>query len=183
MSLADIQRALAAHGYDPGRPDGKWGPRTRGAVQALLAAEGQAGRAAPAPVIAADWRNFDAADKTQGLHPRLLAVLQLAAQRSEVGFDVIEGLRTRARQEQLFKQGASRTMNSRHLTGHAADLWPIDPATGKRAANNDKLLWDLLRRIAAEVKTAAKELGVMIEWGGDWGWDAPHFQLNRVQYP
>jgi peptidoglycan L-alanyl-D-glutamate endopeptidase CwlK len=139
-------------------------------------------QAAPVAIVA-DWREFDAKDKVQGLHPRLLAVLNRAAGISPVGFDVIEGVRTLARQRELVARGASKTMNSRHLTGHAADLWPIDPKTGKRAANEDKLLWALLTEIAGHVKVAAKDLGTMIEWGGDWGWDAPHFQLNRKQFP
>ena len=37
-------------------------------------------------------------------------------------FQVQEGLRTRERQAELVARGASRTMHSRHLTGHAVDL-------------------------------------------------------------
>ncbi|MDR7125491.1 M15 family metallopeptidase [Pseudotabrizicola sp. 4114] len=181
-----VQTGLKGLGHDPGPLDGIWGARTEGAAVALIRARSPAVVLPvpdPVPAIVADWRVFDAADKTQGLHPKLLAVLVHAAQRSDVGFDVIEGVRTAARQRQLVAQGASKTLNSRHLTGHAADLWPIDPATGQRATIDDKLLWALLRRIAAHVKASAKDLGVMIEWGGDWGWDAPHFQLNRKQFP
>lgn len=35
-----VQSALAAQGYDPGQPDGKFGPRTRGAIQAWQQANG-----------------------------------------------------------------------------------------------------------------------------------------------
>ena len=37
-----VQSALAAQGYDPGPPDGKFGPRTRGAIQAWQQANGHA---------------------------------------------------------------------------------------------------------------------------------------------
>jgi len=113
-----------------------------------------------------------------------------------VPFTVIEGVRTAERQAELVKAGASKTTNSRHLTGHAVDLWPLDPATGKalpsdaaypagsRAAKQaSDRLWADLRAIAGVVKAVAKDRGVNIEWGGDWGWDAPHFQLNRAAYP
>lgn len=176
-----FQRGCLAAGLDPGPLDGLRGPRTEAAVRRWL--DGASAVAAKPPVIAASWRDFDARDKISGLHPALLALLKAAAQESPIGFDVIEGLRTKERQAQLVAQGASKTLNSRHLTGHAADLWPIDPATGNRAVNDDALLWSLLRQIAAVVKRIAKERGIQIEWGGDWGWDAPHFQLNRAGYP
>jgi peptidoglycan LD-endopeptidase CwlK len=127
------------------------------------------------------------------VHPELVRVIEEAMRRArESGddWDVIEGVRTAERQKQLVAQGASKTQNSLHLiqkTGwaHAADLWPIG-ADGKRLAGGsparDALLWERLRPFAAIVKTVAKEFGVQIEWGGDWGWDAPHFQLNRAAY-
>ena len=87
-------------------------------------------------------------------------------------------------------QGASKTQNSLHLKqstgwGHAVDLWPIGD-DGKRlasgSAEREAALWARLREFAATAKAVAKEFGVQLEWGGDWGWDAPHFQLNRAAY-
>lgn len=116
-------------------------------------------------------------DSLQGVHPDLVRVIERAIQLTEVDFVVIEGLRTPARQAELVKAGASQTQNSRHLTGHAVDL----------AAWVGTVRWDwpLYPRIAAAVKQAAKELGVPIEWGGDWTSfkDGPHFQLPRKAYP
>jgi peptidoglycan L-alanyl-D-glutamate endopeptidase CwlK len=45
--------------------------------------------------------------------------------------------------------------------------------------------WPLYERIAATMKLAAKELNVMIVWGGDWRTlkDGPHFELDRKAYP
>lgn len=125
--------------------------------------------------------------KMHGVNPVLQAIIVDASIECNVPFTVIEGLRTIERQRILVAQGASKTMNSRHLTGHAVDLWPLDPATerplpaGTPAA--EARLWADLRAISAVVKRVAAERNVAIEWGGDWGWDAPHFQLPRAAFP
>jgi peptidoglycan L-alanyl-D-glutamate endopeptidase CwlK len=91
---------------------------------------------------------------------------------------VTEGLRTKERQRQLVAAGASRTMNSRHLTGHAVDV---------AALVGGKVRWDwpLYAVIAEHMKAAARELGVAIVWGGDWKSfrDGPHVELDRKRYP
>lgn len=114
-----------------------------------------------------------------GIHPDLRRVIDRALQDSPLDFIVIEGLRTEARQKQLVASGASRTMNSRHLTGHAVDLLPIGP-NGKGAFD-----WPLYDRLGPAVKEAAAKEGVQIVWGGDWTSfrDGPHFELNRTVYP
>lgn len=126
------------------------------------------------------------ADNLVGIHPDLRRVMDRSLQDSPIDFTVIEGLRTKERQAQLVKQGASKTMNSRHITGHAVDLWPTDPATGKAAnGKNDKRLWTLYLQLAPAVKAAAKAEGVALVWGGDWKSfpDGPHFELDRKVYP
>ena len=113
----------------------------------------------------------------QGVHPDLVRVVERAIQLTEVDFTVTEGLRTAARQAELVAAGASRTMNSRHLTGHAVDV---------AALVGGKVRWDwpLYQRIAQAFKAAAAELGVPIVWGGDWKMrDGPHFELDRRAYP
>lgn len=57
-----------------------------------------------------------------GVHPDLVAVVEAAIRRTEVDFMVTEGLRDPGRQAALVRAGASRTLNSRHLTGHAVDV-------------------------------------------------------------
>jgi len=114
-----------------------------------------------------------------GVHPHLRRVIDRALQSSPLDFAVIEGLRTKARQEQLVASGASTTMNSRHLTGHAVDLLPIDPTTGK-----GEFAWPLYDKLGPAVKAAAKKEGVPLIWGGDWTSfkDGPHFELDRRVY-
>lgn len=132
----------------------------------------------------------------KGVNAKLVSVIEDAARTCPVQFAVIEGLRTAARQAQLVKAGASKTQNSRHLTGHAVDLWPVDAETGSRVPSDaafpkgskearaaDARLWADLRVIAKHVKEAGQRVDITIEWGGDWGWDAPHFQLTRTQFP
>jgi peptidoglycan LD-endopeptidase CwlK len=115
----------------------------------------------------------------QGIHPDLRRVIDRALNLSPVDFTVIEGLRTKARQEQLVKQGASKTLKSRHITGHAVDLVPIGK-DGKAS-----FAWPLYDLLAPAVKEAARLEGVKIVWGGDWATfrDGPHFELDREVYP
>lgn len=115
----------------------------------------------------------------QGIHPDLRLVLDKALQDSPLDFVVIEGLRTKERQQQLFDSGASKTLDSRHITGHAVDLLPIGP-NGKPAFD-----WPLYDQLGPAVKKAAADLGIEIDWGGDWKKfkDGPHFELDRKAYP
>ena len=60
--------------------------------------------------------------RLDGVHPRLVALAREAVALSPVDFMITEGRRTRQRQAALVRAGASRTMHSRHLTGHAIDV-------------------------------------------------------------
>lgn len=117
-------------------------------------------------------------DNLKGVHPDLVRVVRRALSISPVDFGVIEGLRTITRQQELVKAGASQTMRSRHLTGHAVDL---------AAFVGGAIRWDwpLYHKIADAMKEAARLEGVPLEWGGDWKSfkDGPHFQLPWKQYP
>ncbi len=174
--------------------DGRRGPVTTAAI--LQAAdEGRLRVVAPGPVFLprpepeeGDAIPGDGDARLAGVHPDLVRVVRRASLAwDRPRFTVIEGLRTRARQAELVARGASKTQNSRHLTGHAVDLWPLDPETGRRlpagTPAREEALWAALREINAAVQKASAELRVRVEWGGDWGWDAPHFQLPRKTYP
>lgn len=117
-------------------------------------------------------------DRMQGVHPALVGVIEAAIRTTPVDFMITEGMRTRERQAALVKAGASRTLNSRHLTGHAVDI---------AAMVDGKVRWDwpLYPRIAQAIKAAAKARGVALVWGGDWPRlrDGPHFELDRAVYP
>lgn len=144
-------------------------------------------------------------DKLQGVHPDLVKVIQRAIQITEVDFGITEGVRTRERQEQLFKEKKTKTMNSRHLTGKAVDVVAYKGA---------EVSWDLemYYKIADAFKKACEELGIPMTWGACWDKgllefsksseeemkdyverreklgrkpfiDGPHFELDKRIYP
>jgi len=127
-------------------------------------------------------------DRLKGVNPRLVAVVHRALELSAVDFTVVEGLRSRQRQAQLYAQGRTTagkivtwTLKSKHIDGLAVDLAPF--ADGK-------IDWTDLAKfdaIGAAMKKAAGELGVTIRWGADWDRDgklrekgesdSPHFEI------
>jgi peptidoglycan L-alanyl-D-glutamate endopeptidase CwlK len=119
----------------------------------------------------------------EGVHPDLQAVIwaahaKMADRQDKLSFIVIEGLRTKARQAQLVASGASKTMDGRHLTGHAVDLMAT-------VAGKGRWDWPLYPKIAEVVKAQARARGIPLVWGGDWPRlrDGPHFELDRRAYP
>jgi peptidoglycan L-alanyl-D-glutamate endopeptidase CwlK len=116
--------------------------------------------------------------RLKGVHDDLVKVVERAIEITTVDFTVLEGLRTPERQKKLKEAGASQTLNSRHITGHAVDL-------GAFVDGQVDWSWPLYHEIAKAMKSAAAELDIPIEWGGDWRTfkDGPHFQLPRKEYP
>lgn len=122
----------------------------------------------------------------RGVHPALVRVIERAAQIAPFPFRITEGLRSIERQRQLVAAGASKTMNSRHLDGHAVDLVPLVDLNDNGKFETDELYhWPLYYKLAPIVKEAARLEGVPIEWGGDWRTfkDGPHWQLPYKQFP
>lgn len=116
--------------------------------------------------------------RLNGVHPDLVRVVELALTYSPHDFTITEGLRTVARQRELKAAGASQTMNSRHITGHAIDFAVL-------VGGKVRWDWPLYGQVAVAFKRAAKELNVPIIWGGDWKSlrDGPHVELDRKRYP
>jgi len=140
-----------------------------------------------------------------GVHPALVMVVKRAIEITGQDFLVLEGVRPKARQHELFGKGrtvaqlmaagvdasnarpglakVTWTLNSNHFKqldgfGHAVDLvpWPVD--------------WNTPRKfdaIADAMQDAARDLGVTIRSGMDWDRDgkrrergesdSPHFEL------
>lgn len=116
--------------------------------------------------------------RLSGVHPDLVRVVELALSYSPHDFTITEGLRSVARQRELKAAGASQTMNSRHITGHAIDFAVL-------VGGKVRWDWPLYGQVATAFKRAAKELNVPIIWGGDWRTlrDGPHVELDRTLYP
>ena len=126
-------------------------------------------------------------DNLKGVHPDLVKVVERAITLTTQDFTVIEGVRTTQRQQELYAQGrtkpGSKVTNadgvknkSNHQAkadgyGHAVDIvpYPVDWNTTSK-----------FRAIADAMKQAAKDLGVKLEWGGDWTKlvDLPHFEVK-----
>lgn len=127
-------------------------------------------------------------ERLKGVDARLVNVVRRARQLSSVPFLVIEGLRTQARQAELYAQGRTKpgpvvtwTMKSKHIEGKAVDIAPYE---------NGKIDWNDLSKfdaLARAMRQAAAELGVVIRWGADWDsdgkprekgeTDSPHFEV------
>lgn len=126
--------------------------------------------------------------RLEGVNAALVSVIRRAAKRVPFDLFVVEGVRTKARQVELFAQGRTKpgpkvtwTLESKHIEGRAADLAPMV---------NGVIDWKDTKKfdqIAQAMFAAAKELGVAIRWGADWDADgnprergesdSPHFEL------
>lgn len=95
-----------------------------------------------------------------GVHGDLEAFVRHLIEVTPVDFCVIEGLRSVERQRELVASGASQTMNSRHITGHAVDL----------AAWVGRIDWsmNLYYQIADAGIAVCRDYGFKIRWGGAW---------------
>ena len=117
-------------------------------------------------------------NEMDGINKDLRKVTDLALKYSPYDFIITDGKRTLAEQRKHVANGASKTMKSRHLTGHAVDFVAIV---------NNKVTWNYtyMKAISDAFKRAAKELGIPIVWGGDWKsfQDTPHIELSKSKYP
>lgn len=119
--------------------------------------------------------------RLKDVHPDLVKVVYAAVEMIDAPVLVVDGKRTIAQQRKHVRNGKSKTMDSRHLTGHAVDLVAMDPdKKGKEA-----YLWHKPHStiVADAMQKAADDLDVEIDRGYDWGWDAPHFELDWNAYP
>lgn len=128
-------------------------------------------------------------DRLKGVDDKLVSVVKRAIEISEVDFMVVEGLRTKQRQEELYAQGRTKagkivtwTMKSKHIDGLAVDIAPVN-----KDGSIDWNSFVKFDKMAQAMFNAAKELNVQIRWGADWNQngkkrekgetDSPHFEL------
>jgi peptidoglycan L-alanyl-D-glutamate endopeptidase CwlK len=198
--VLELQGLLNQHGAKLDR-DGGYGRLTHIATLEALGLQ----VAEPLPkVVASKWA--DTQPKLKGVHPRLQAVVQ-RLQETGVPFVLLEGMRTPERQAKLVASGASETLNSRHLTGHAVDLAPMLP-NGKPSWD-----WEDYYPFAEVVRRCVMAERVAVNWGGVFDrdvrelvnlreavalyvkrrkaaapnksvfLDGPHWQLTRTEFP
>lgn len=99
-------------------------------------------------------------ERLKGVDARLVNVLNELIKIMDV--TIIEGLRSKERQEQLLAQGKTKTKYSKHIEGKAVDLapYPID--------------WEdreMFHYMGGMLRGLGKAMGVNIRWGGDWDSD------------
>lgn len=129
---------------------------------------------------------FRSRQHLEGVHPKLVAVIERALEISTQDFMVICGVRTKAQQQALYDQGRKTpgpivtwTLNSRHLPakdgfGHAVDIVP------------SPVDWNDLKKfdaIADAMLTSAKELKLNLRWGADWDGDGKRRERGETDSP
>lgn len=99
--------------------------------------------------------------KLKGTNTTLQRIVTRALWLSSVDFIIVQGLRSDAEEWRLVKEGKSKTLDSRHITGHAVDL---------AAKVNGEITWELkwYGHVAAAMAAAALELSQPVRWGGTW---------------
>jgi|LauGreDrversion4_2_1035121.scaffolds.fasta_scaffold21938_3 peptidoglycan L-alanyl-D-glutamate endopeptidase CwlK len=112
-------------------------------------------------------------ERLEGVDSSLIKLMEESIKESPYDFGITEGIRTPERQKQLYDEGKSLTLKSKHLIGRAVDI---------AVFVEGKLTWDFkyYKPVAEHIKKVAETLKVNIIWGGDWRRlvDAPHFELK-----
>lgn len=127
-------------------------------------------------------------DKLNTCHPDLQKILKKAIKYYDI--TILEGIRTKERQEELVRTGMSKTMDSMHLDqgdgySHAVDcaLYPIDWNDRERFV----LLQGFLKGLAVSMKESGEithDLRLGIDWDGDGNikehsfFDGPHVEIR-----
>lgn len=116
--------------------------------------------------------------RLHGVHPDLIAVAKRAIELTRIDFGISEGVRTTDRQYQLYAEGKSDTLHSKHLLqdsgyGHAIDVF---------AYVNGKVTWanKYYGPIVQAFITAATESETQLRFGHLWQdfHDSVHIELN-----
>ncbi len=136
-------------------------------------------------------------DNLKGVHPKMVELMKEAIKDTPIDFTIIEGVRSTARQQELYSYGRTKlnpdtkkmttvtnvdgiNKKSNHQIkedgfSHAVDLYPYLNGS-VRTEKVDKES----RIIATHIQKVADRLGIKIRKGVDWKspYDPPHFELN-----
>lgn len=117
---------------------------------------------------------------SSGLDYRLVHIICEAISRYDFKYDwsVFETKRTVEKQKEYFEKGTSKTMNSKHIPDSKGIVRAVDIVPWV----NGKNTWEeeYFEHIIPYFKELAEELYPnQIEFGYDWGWDAPHIQIRK----
>ena len=114
----------------------------------------------------------------------LRSIIYKAMSLQIMDFSVLCGVRSLEQQKALVEQGASRTMNSKHLPNINGESEAVDIAPFPIDWNNHYAF----HRLAGIIQSCAALHQVPVRWGGDWDSDnittdqtfidLPHFELR-----
>jgi len=99
--------------------------------------------------------------RLQGVDAKLISVLNEVVKHYDL--TVLEGKRSKERQEELVAKGASKTMKSKHLEGKAVDIAPYPIPDWE---DTYQFIY-----MAGRIMQEADRLGVTLRYGGDWDMD------------
>jgi peptidoglycan L-alanyl-D-glutamate endopeptidase CwlK len=95
--------------------------------------------------------------RLEGVDHRLIMVLEEVVKFFDI--TVIEGKRSQDRQDELVRQGKSKTKFGKHVKGLAVDIAPYPIDWNAR---------DDFHYLGGFVLGVAAKMGINIRWGGDW---------------
>ena len=117
-------------------------------------------------------------ERLKGVDSNLVKVLNELIKIMDV--TIIEGVRSKERQEQLLAQGKTKTKYSKHITGKAVDLAPYPINWEDR---------EMFHYMGGMLRGIGQSMGLKIRWGGDWDRDTelkdnkfqdyPHYELRK----
>jgi|TARA_R100001530_G_scaffold32972_1_gene25861 hypothetical protein len=98
--------------------------------------------------------------RLKGVDAKLVNVLNETIKLMDI--TVIEGVRSKKRQAELLKKGATKVKYSKHMEGKAVDVAPYPIQWKDR---------ERFHYMGGIVRGVASQMGVKVRWGGDWDSD------------
>lgn len=105
-------------------------------------------------------------ERLHKVHPSLSQLFKRVI--AEFDMTVIEGARTPERQKLLVEQGASKTLNSKHIPRADGWAYAVDVAPYPIDWNNLAPYYYMAGRILQ----LAMDQGIKVRWGGNWDMDS-----------
>jgi hypothetical protein len=98
--------------------------------------------------------------RLKGVDTKLVNVLNETIKLMDI--TVIEGVRSKKRQAELLKKGATKVKYSKHMEGKAVDVAPYPIQWKDR---------ERFHYMGGIVRGVASQMGIKVRWGGDWDSD------------
>lgn len=124
-------------------------------------------------------------ERLKDVDPKLQAVVIAAAKLVPFDVLVVEGLRTKERQQQLYAQGRTApgkvvtwTLQSKHIDGKAVDLAPL-----KKDGTIDWENANAFNQLNSAMIVGAHDVRTKVRWGADWDGDGKYREKGETDSP